>query len=84
MRLLWNHKILKLDNDHSHTDHPEFATAGPEKYSTVRPPRDDLPLLSALTILQASINVRVRTIVQTTDTGSPIVDSIGQNHRPMR
>ena len=34
MRFLWNHKILRSDNDHSHTDHPaEFSIACPEKIS---------------------------------------------------
>jgi len=25
MRFLWNYKILRSDNDHSHTDHAEFS-----------------------------------------------------------
>jgi len=39
MKFLWNHKILKLDNDHSHIGHPRFSIACPEKYPDYIIPR---------------------------------------------
>ena len=53
--------------------------------SRVRIPVDALPsatLDKLFTRTCASVTNRVRTIVQKSD--SPIVDSIGQNNRPMR